>query len=95
MNKFNYNGIGTPLIEINGKKHPVRFYHDMNYVSDARFSKERIKGITDAKITLSDEKIICASAYCSVKDTFCRRKGRIVSVGKLYAKLFNTGLITG
>lgn len=58
----------------------VRFYHERNYEEDGSLSP--LGGTTTARVTLANGREYWGVASCSNKDTFCKRIGRDISLGR-------------
>ena len=79
-------------VEYKGKKYQVKYKHIRLAEEDGTEHGKILPngGQTIAYIELEDGKTIEAQADCSIKDTYCKKLGRIISSGRL-EKLLREG----
>ena len=71
-------------VEYKGDKYPVKYRH-IRLEEDGKILPNG--GKTIAFIELKDGSTIESQADCSLRDTYCKKLGRIISTGRLLKKL--------
>jgi len=75
-------------VEYNGEDRMVKYHHEIeNGFVQGKYSKLPTHGKTIAYITIGPEQFINAEAYCSAKDQFNKKIGRMVSSARLIEKI--------
>lgn len=75
-------------VEYDGELRVVKYHHEIeDGFYQGEYSKLPIKGRTTAYITIQPGEYISADAYCSAKDQYSKKIGRIVSTVRLLKNL--------